>query len=151
MTENITIIDNFNITDKISSGQPRKKNKMIHEQLFEQYQIDQEKIFERTGLLKTIPPEWIPEIILLNVETCKTPRNYQNVNIKNRMIVIGFETVEHCKAFYGDSGSAVGEFNNNMNKAINNYLTKKGLDPKQYNRIISTESSSDGLQVIVRY
>lgn len=158
MAKNITVtnIDGHEIADKsnMTSEQPRKKIKLLHEQLFEQYGIDQEKIFERTGLLKTIPPEWIPEIILLNINTCKTPKSYQNVNMKDRVIVVGFETIDHCKSFYGDPNSdppIVSEFNTNMSKAINDYLTKKGTNPKSYNRIIVTESSSDGLQVTIRY
>jgi len=158
MAKNITVtnVDGLELADKsnMTPEQPRKKIKMLHEQLFEQYGIDQKKIFERTGLLKTIPPEWIPEIILLNISTCKTPKVHQNANIKDRVIVVGFETIDHCKSFYGDPNSdppITSEFNSNMSKTINTYLTKKEADPKHYNRIIVIESSSDGLQVTIRY
>lgn len=155
MAKNITItsVDGIDMSDKsnMSPDQPRKKIKMLHEQLFEQYGINPEKIYERTGLLKTIPPEWIPEILTLNINNCKTPRVFQNVNISDRVITIGFETAELCKKFYGDQENNMGEFNTNMSKSINDYLTSKKEDPKKYNRIVVTESSSDGLQVTLRY
>jgi len=156
MSKNITItsIDGVDMSDKsnLTSDQPRKKIKMLHEQLFEQYGIDPEKIYERTGLLKTIPHDWIPEILTLNINNCKTPRVYQNINLPDRVITIGFESIELCKKFYGDPDvNANGEFNVNMSKSINDYLTSKKEDPKKYNRIVVTESSSDGLQVTLRY
>lgn len=156
MSKNITVtnIDNLDLADKHNIGiEPtRKKVKMIHEQLFEQYGIDPQKIYERTGLLKTIPPDWIPEILLLNINSCKTPRNHQQVNKDDRVITIGFETDVLCKKFYGDPDNNVtGEFNINMLKSINNYLMSRNEEPKKYNRIIVTESSSDGLQVTIRY
>ncbi len=158
MAKNITVtsVDGLEIADKsnMTPEQPRKKIKMLHEQLFEQYGIDPKKIYERTGLLKTIPPEWIPEIIMLNISTCKTPKIHQNANVKDRVIVVAFETIDHCKSFYGDPDvdpPIPSEFSLNMSKSINNYLTKKEADPKHYNRIIVTESSSDGLQVTIRY
>ncbi len=156
MAKNITItsMDGLDMSDKsnMSPDQPRKKVKMLHEQLFEQYGIDPEKIYERTGLLKTIPHDWIPEILTLNINNCKTPRVYQNINLPDRVITIGFETIELCKKFYGDPESNItGEFNVNMSKSINEYLTSKKEDPKKYNRIVVTESSSDGSQVTLRY
>lgn len=158
MSKNITItnIDGFEIADKsnMSAEQPRKKIKLFHEQLYEQYGIDPEKIYERTGALKTLPREWIPEIILLNIDTCKTGYQYLTTNSQNKVISISFDTIEQCKLFYGDDSvdpPITGSFANNMPKSINGYLTKKELDPKHFNRIIVTESSSDGLQVTIRY
>ena len=156
MSKNITVtsVDGLNLSDKhnMETNQPRKKVKMIHEQLFEQYGIDPNKVFERTGLLKTIPPEWIPEILLLNINNCKTPRTYQNLDTNDRVISISFENQDLCKKFYGDSESnTAGEFSINMSKSINDFLAARNEDPKRYNRIIVTESSSDGLQVTIRY
>jgi len=148
MAKNITVtnIDNINIADKSNMGsdQPRKKVKMLHEQLYEQYGIDPNKIFERTGLLKTIPPEWIPEILILNINTCKIPKTYQNVNLNDKVITMGFENSEICEKFYQ-------EFNINMNKAINTFLTSKKEDPKRYNRIIVVETTVDNQQITFRY
>ena len=156
MAKNITVtsIDGLDLADQHNMGgdQPRKKIKMIHEQLFEQYGIDPKKIYERTGLLKTIPLNWIPEILITNVNSCKTPRVHQLDNPKDRVITLGFETDELCKKFYGDPDNQItGEFNMNMNKTINSFIESKKEDPKKYNRIIVTESSSDGLQVTIRY
>jgi hypothetical protein len=158
MSKNITItnIDGFEIVDRhnLSSEQPRKKIKLIHEQLFEQYGIDPKKIYERTGMLKTLPLDWIPEIILLNIDTCKTKYQHLTTNFQDKLILIGFDTIEQCKLFYGDdkvTPSIVGSFATNMSKAINEYLTKKDLNPKHFNRIIVIESSSDGMQVTIRY
>ena len=128
----------------MGSDQPRKKVKMLHEQLYEQYGIDPNKIFERTGLLKTIPPEWIPEILILNINTCKIPKTYQNVNLNDKVITMGFENSEICEKFYQ-------EFNINMNKAINTFLTSKKEDPKRYNRIIVVETTVDNQQITFRY
>ena len=148
MAKNITVtnIDNINIADKSNMGsdQPRKKVKMLHEQLYEQYGIDPNKIFERTGLLKTIPPEWIPEILILNINTCKIPKTYQNVNLNDKVITMGFENSEICEKFYQ-------EFNININKAINTFLTSKKEDPKRYNRIIVVETTVDNQQITFRY
>jgi hypothetical protein len=156
MAKNITItnIDNVTLADKNNMGseQPRTKIKMLHEQLFEQYGIDPKKIYEKTGLLKTIPPEWIPEILLLNINTCKTPRIHQTSNEKDRVISIAFESDELCKRFYGDPENNIpSEFNTNMSKSINSFLESKKEDPQKYNRILVTESSSDGLLVTIRY
>ena len=156
MSKNITItsVDGLDLADKHNMGseQPRKKVKMIHEQLYEQYGIDPIKIYERTGILKTIPHEWVSEILMLDINSCKVPKTYLNINEKDRVISIGFETIEACKKFYGDSDNDItGEFNLSMNKSINDYITSKKEDPKKYNRIIVTESSSDGLQVTIRY
>ena len=158
MAKNITItnIDGLDLADKHNLGteQPRKKIKMIHEQLFEQYGIDPQKIYEKTGLLKTIPPEWIPEILLLNINNCKTSRIHQTTNPKDKVISIAFETIELCKKFYGDpeaDPAIPSEFNNNISKSINTFLESKNEDPKKYNRIIVTESACDGSQVTIRY
>lgn len=156
MAKNITVtnMDKVNLFDRSNMGSdpPRKKVKMIHEQLFEQYGIDQKKIYERTGLLKTIPPDWIPEILLLNITKCKTPKIHQSANPHDRVITIGFENIDQCKKFYGETDNGTtGEFTLNLGKSINELLTSKGENPKHYNRIIVTESSSDGLQVTIRY
>ena len=155
MVKNITVtsIDGVNISDKSNmESNSGKKTKMFHEQAFEHYGVDPKKVFERTGLLKTIPLEWISEIIISNINNCKTPRSYQNINQEDRSITIGFETIDLCKKFYGDPYNNIpSEFNNNMIKSINDFLTHKSKDPKQYNRIIVIESVSDGLQVTIRY
>jgi hypothetical protein len=156
MAKNITVtsIDGLDITDKHNMGSDptRKKVKMLHEQVFEQYGIDPKKVYERTGLLKTIPPEWIPEILLLNINNCKTPRIHQSINTNDRVVTVAFENIELCKAFYGDHDHNIsGEFNTNMMKSINTFIESKKEDPKKYNRIIVTESSSDGQQVTIRY
>lgn len=160
MSKNITItnVDGVDLADKHNMGsnqtQPRKKVKMLHEQLYEQYGIDPVKIYERTGMLKTIPHDWIPEILILNINNCKTPKTRLNVNQNERAIVVEFETAELCKKFYGDPDGVPpvqSEFNLNINKSINDYITSKKEDPKRYNRILVTESSSDGQQVVIRF
>lgn len=145
MPKNITItnVDGLGIADK-SNTNPRKKVKLLHEQLFEQYGIDPVKVFERTGLLKHIPPEWISEIIILNVKLCKTPRIYQNDRLNERTICIGFETLEACENFYK-------EFNLNMSKTINDFITSKKESPQKYNRIVVTETAIDNKQITIRY
>jgi len=148
MAKNITVtsIDGMNLADKsnMNPEQPRKKMKMIHEQVFEQYGIDPQKVFERTGLLKNIPHEWIHEIITLNINTCKTQKNYININLQDRVAVLGFEAPEICEQFYQ-------EFNTNMSRAINAYLASINEDPKKYNRIIVIESSVDSQQISLRF
>ncbi|HQF37147.1 MAG TPA: hypothetical protein PLL26_05935 [Candidatus Dojkabacteria bacterium] len=149
MSKNITItsIDGVDMGDKHNMGSetpPRKKIKMLHEQLFEQYGIDPNKVYERTGLLKTLLPDWIPDIIIGNINSCKTPRTYQNVNLNDRTISLGFENPETCENFYK-------EFNTNMSKSINNFLDAKKEDPRKYNRIIVVESSVDNIQITIRY
>jgi len=149
MSKNITItsIDGVDMGDKHNMGSetpPRKKIKMLHEQLFEQYGIDPNKVYERTGLLKTLPPDWIPDIITENINSCKTPRTYENSNFKDRVINLGFESSEACENFYR-------EFNTNMSKSVNNFLESKKEDPKRYNRIVVIESSIDKLQITLRY
>lgn len=148
MAKNITVtsMDGINISDKsnISSGQPRKRVKMLHEQIFDQYGIDPKKIYEKTGLLKTLHPDWIPTIIAENIKSCKIPRIHQNINLQDRTITVGFESSEACEAFYK-------EFNTNMNKAINTFLIGQNEDPKRYNRIVITETTVDNQQITIRY
>ena len=147
MAKNITItnVDNINVSDKSNMDlQPRKRIKMIHEQVFEQYGIDPIKVFERTGLLKNIPVEWISEIVISNIQSCKTPRVYQNNQLKDKTTSLGFETPEACEAFYK-------EFNINMSKSINNYITSKNENPQKYNRIVVIESTVSNKQLTIRY
>ncbi len=141
---NITNVDSLNISDKFNINPPRKKTKLIHEQIFEQYGIDPEKVYTNAGLLRTLPPEWIPEILIANVNSCKTPKTYYNINLHDKSIALGFDTSEDCQRFYE-------EFNTNMNKTINSFIASKNESPKKYNRIIITEVTVDNLQLIIRY
>jgi len=146
MPKNITItnIDEVHLSDKANMGSSKKRPKMIHEQLFDQYGIDPTEIYKRTGLLKTIPPEWIPEIIIMNIKSCKIPMIHQNINLKDRIFSFGFETPEACEEFYK-------EFISNMNLSINKFLTEKSENPKKFNRIIVTETKIDNIQITIQY
>ncbi|MEI7620804.1 MAG: FAD-dependent oxidoreductase, partial [Candidatus Falkowbacteria bacterium] len=94
--------------------------------------------------VKNIPHDWIHEIITLNINTCKTQKNYLNINLQDRVVVLGFETPEICEQFYQ-------EFNTNMSRAINAYLASINEDPKKYNRIIVIESATDSQQITLRF
>ena len=97
-----------------------------------------------TGLLKTLPHEWVPEILILNLKTCKIPRNYENVNKNDRSIRVAFEKEDLCEKFYK-------EFNTNMIKSINDFIVSKKEEPKHFNRIIVVESTVETRQIIFRY
>lgn len=144
MTKNITITntDSINLEDKSNMGGTRQK--MIHEQLFDQYGIDPKKVFEKTGLLKTIPPEWISDIISFNVKSCRVPRSHENINLKEKVFNLGFDKEETCENFYK-------EFNAHMPNSINAFITSKKEDPKKYNRIIIVETTIETQQIIIRY
>ncbi len=147
MPKNITItnIDGLEIEDRNNmNDSPRQKKKMIHEQMFEQFGIDPAKVFEKTGILKIIPPEWIPDIIIFNINICNIPRTYQNINKQERSITLSFETEQICEKF-------INEFNSNMPKSVNKFISSKNEDPKKYNRIIVIETSTNDQQIIFRY
>lgn len=147
MPKNITItnIDGLDIADKHNLGNPSQKKKMPHEQLFEQYGINPEKIAEQTGLLRMIPIEWVPDIIIFNLQNCKsTKKTYENINKKEKVINISFEDDESCQKFYK-------EFNLNMPKSINQFIASQNEDPKKYNRIIVIETTIEKQNIIFRY
>lgn len=146
MTKNIVItnVDGMNLADKHNMNTPSQKKKAVHEQLFEQYGIDPVKVFEQTGILKMIPPEWIFDILVLNLQNCKTPRIYENINKTEKSINIGFRSSEEREKFEE-------EFNLNMPKSINSFITSQNDDPKKYNRIIVIETAADGQQLTFRY
>jgi len=144
--KNITItnVDGLNMADKISVDTPHQKKKMIHEQVFEHFGIDPDKAFENAEILKMIPIDWIPDIITFNINACNIPRMYQNINKSERAITLSFETSEICEKF-------VKEFNLNMLKSVNKFISSKGEDPKKYNRIVVIESTVNEQQLIFRY
>lgn len=145
MSKNITVtnIDGIDIGEK-HNMESRQKKKMIHEQLFEQYGINPNKVFEKTGLLKMIPNEWIPDIINFNIKNCKSKRTYENINKKEKVISVSFENVDNCQEFYN-------EFTLNMPKSVNAFIVSKKEDPKKYNRIIVIETSTENQQITFRY
>jgi len=144
MSKNITItnIDRIDIGDK--HNMEPKKRKMIHEQIFEQYGINPAKVFEQTGLLKMLPNEWIPDLIIFNIKNCKTKRIYENINKNEKAISVSFENIDNCNTFYN-------EFNLNMPKSVNSFIRSQGEDPKKYNRIVVIETSNDNQQITFRY
>jgi hypothetical protein len=145
MVKNITVtsIDGVNI-DERHNMEPRQKKRMIHEQLFEQYGINPIKVFEKTGILKMIPNEWIPDIIIFNIKNCKSKRTYENVNKEEKVISVSFENAEDREKFYD-------EFNINMLKSVNAFIVSQKEDPKKYNRIIVIETSTENQQITFRY
>jgi hypothetical protein len=145
MAKNITVtnIDGLDIGEK-HNMEPRQKKKMIHEQLFEQYGINPNKVFEKTGILKMIPNEWIPDIIIFNVKNCKTKRTYENINKNEKVISVSFESADDCQKFYD-------EFNLSMSKSVNAFIVSQKEDPKRYNRIIVIETSTENQQINFRY
>jgi hypothetical protein len=144
--KNITVtnIESVNIADS------RKKVQMLHDQVFDQWGIDVDKVYENSGLLKTIPPEWVPLIIEINLDKCKTPIIRKTINANDKTISIEFESEENCKKFYG-SEKGTGEFFQNMNTSVNECIKAQGHNPQDYNRIIILESTADKLQVTLRY
>lgn len=147
MAKDITItnVDGLNLADKSNmNNSSRKKIKTLHEQLFNQYGIDPEKVYEKTGILKTIPLEWIQDIIIKNISSCKTARDTENINKSDKVISLNFTDPETCEAFYK-------EFNMNMNKIINIFIKSKNEDPQRYNRILVIETTLDNSQITIRY
>jgi hypothetical protein len=148
MSKNITLT----AVDEVHVRDSAKKTKTLQDQGFEEYKVDPIKIFERTGLLKNIPSDWIPEILLNTINSCKTPRTFQNINKNEKTIVLGFESKKDCNAFYGDPDkNDPGEFNNNLISNINNFIISKNEQPKKYNRIIVVENTIDKLQITIRF
>jgi len=140
----ITATDTVSVQDK--------HTKTLQDQVFDQYKIDPMEVFKRTGILKNIPSEWIPDILLTTINNCKTPRTVQNINRNEKVIVLGFESEKDCKQFFGDPNkNDSGEFNNNLITTINTFITSKNEQPKKYNRIIVIENTIDNLQITIRY
>lgn len=144
MPKNITITNIDSASLKDVNNMTRQKVKLIHEQEFENYGIDPEKVYKNSGMLKTLPPEWVPEIINENINSIKIPKNHHNFNKNEKSFVLGFESDELCANFYK-------EFNINLFKIANSFITKKGEKPSVYNRIIVLETTLEGQQLIIRY
>lgn len=149
MSKNITVtnMDGLGIADKSNMDSKSPRRKMLHEQLIDQYGIDMNNVktlFEKTGILKILSPEWIQEIILLNLNSCKTPRSFENINKIDRVIVLNFETPKIAENFYK-------EFTLNMPNSVNKLITSKNENIKNYNRIVVSETTIDGCQIMLRY
>lgn len=118
--------------------------KMIHEQEFEKYGIDPQKVYSDGKVLKQLEREWIPEIILQNINSIKISRTHQNIDKKEKVITLGFESVELLENFNK-------EFSSNLFQTINQFLINKGLRPTDYNRILVFEIVSSGMTLSIRY
>lgn len=142
--KNIVVVaeDSMNLQEKTNMN--TKMPKMIHEQIFEEYKIDPQKVFERTGILKNIPIEWIPDIIENNISMINMPLEYKKINKKEKAIILVFNSEDICNQFYS-------LFGRNMAKAINNFIQKQNEDPKKYNRILTIETTQTEKQLIIRY
>jgi hypothetical protein len=122
-----------------------QNQKMIHEQEFENYGIDPKKVYEKSGVAKSLPPDWIPEIVNQCINSTKIPRIHHNLNKQERSFVLGFESQEFCDKFYK-------EFNSNLFKITNEFIKNiKKQKPEDYNRIIVLEVTTNGQQLIIRY
>lgn len=145
MPKNITVtnIDSITIDDMNNMTSP-KQVKMIHEREFESYGIDPKKVYEKSGMLKTLKPEWIPEIINENINSIKIARTHHNFNGNERSFILSFETPENCDNFYK-------QFTEKLFKITNNFIVNKKEKPEIYNRIIILEITTDGCQLIIRY
>lgn len=145
MPKNITVtsVDSMSTKD-LSNMTGRQKVKMVHEQEFEQYGIDPEKLYKDGTVMKPLKPEWIPEIILENINSTGVPRTYQNINKSEKTIVLSFESDKACENF-------ITQFNANLFKTTNSFIRKQGKNPGEFNRIIVLETTVDGLSFTIRY
>ncbi len=142
--KDIVIMNSDSMSIKDKTNVEPKKIKMIHEQEFEAYGINPEEVYKDGIALKPLNPEWIPEILIENVNSIKINRSYQNINKAERTITLGFDTEETCQKFNQ-------EFNQKLFSTINNFIRRKNENPISYNRVIVFETLIEKFSYIIRY
>ena len=138
-----TIVTNAD-TLAVEDTPQKTRVELVHEKMFKELEIDPVQVFNKGGLLKTIPAEWIQNIILLNAKTVTVPHIYENINMANNEITYAFDSPEECEKYFS-------QFNNNLYNTLNSYIEQQGEMPKLYNRILVIESTLNGNQLILRF
>ena len=131
----ITINDPVNIKE-------RKKVKLIHEELFDKYNIDPLKLYSINDKQKSIPREWIIEMIRDNINNSLIKPLSIDFNDSENLFFIGFDSYDKTEKFEK-------QFVINMFKIINNYITRKEEKPEDYKRDIMYGIKSEGMQIII--
>jgi hypothetical protein len=138
MNETITHVDDIQLDD-----QNRVKVELVHEKMYRELDINPVEVLKKTGLLKTIPRDWIIDIIKNNIKSISITRNYENFNNSGE-IVLSFNSINERIEFFK-------QFNSNLYNELNSFIENKDSDPKQFNRILTIESADNGLQLSLRF
>jgi hypothetical protein len=138
MSETISHIDEIQVDDK-----NRVKVELVHEKIYRELNIDPIEIFKRTGLLKTIPRDWVIDVIKNTIKQITITRNYENFNNSGE-VVLSFNSIEDRIEFFK-------QFNSRLYQELNLFIENKEQDPKLFNRILTIESTDTGLQLSLRF
>jgi len=114
-----------------------------HEEVADKFGIDMKESYKDSGSLKIIPREWYTPIIRQCVNQCSIKPESMNVNEKDRLLLITFDSLEKAENF-------IDEFNKPMFNCINTYIRdNQDANPQHYNRalVITTEVSGSMIQV----
>jgi hypothetical protein len=137
MNETITHVDEIQVDDK-----NKIKVELIHEKIYRELDVDPIEVFKKSGPLKTIPHDWITDVIKNTVKSITIKRNYEN--FINGEIILSFNSVEDRINFFV-------EFNSKLYNELNSFIENKQLNPKQFNRILTIESTAEELQLSLRF
>ena len=135
-------MSNQNVIIADDTVAPKETLKLIHEKLFEEYNIDVQKLYKDSKALIVIPPQWIPDIIKFSIK--ETPNYNFFEDAKERVVSISFETSKDCNEFFE-------KFNTTFLQNLSLYLESKGLNPKDFNRILTFETVLNEETLTIRY
>ena len=136
--------DTIGVSDQSNLNKIRRK--AFHEQLYENYNINEKEIAKNDTANKMIPKDWQKEIVEFNA-------NYTIDNKKIAIIDKRFNGNVYSITFntHNDTQNFINSFNANLFKSINRILEKKGENPSVYNRtiVIETTESDYRLEILV--
>jgi hypothetical protein len=118
--------------------------KLIHEQEFESYGIDPKEVYKETSVLKSIPKEWIGQIIEKTITTCSPRPVHINKNDAEKVFIVFFDSNHDCELFRDD-------FNKKIMPCINQFIMNQNENPSIYNRMLVLETVLDSLSFSIRY
>jgi hypothetical protein len=132
----VTTQDAMRIRDQHNLENPKqekKKVELLHEKLFNEYNIDASKLYDKNReKTKVLSKEWIKEIIERTADSTKIEMLAKTFNPQNNSWSFSIGVEEQCKDFHK-------KFNVNLFKNINDYITEKGENPTNYTRMLTFE------------
>ena len=132
----VTTEDTIGLYDRNNLNTSKIRKKALHEQLYENYNINEKEIAKDNKANKMIPKSWQKEIIEFNAEYTTNNGEVKPIDRKfnGDSYIITFQTREDTQNF-------INEFNINLFKSINFILEKKDENPSVYNRTVVVEST----------
>lgn len=118
--------------------------KMVHEEVYEKFDVDPSKLDNSNNPTKSIPHEWYPEIIKYCIENLNLPEP-QTSEFRENYSRISFEDKDKAEEFRQ-------KFNENFLNQVNKYIYYiKNDTPRNYVRNITIAMNEDSPIVEMDY